>query len=206
MASFVANSESKDGKGLLRKPTDFMASFVRSAFFVGSPPVPERVCSLSPTRSCRQRRSRKLARMVKPAWPPCWASSLIAMLQLVRNPQRSRKREPWVMKRRVITQELRAVFWGAVEGGRGFDLICQAACVLVSNVVGCILQKSIDDFNSGCNVQKSINSAGHLRLCHEMEQYGLLAQGVVPFPQHCTTSGGRWHLEEGHKVHECSTT
>ena len=48
--------------------------------------------------------------------------------------------------------------------------------------------------------------AGHLRLYHEIEQYGLLAQGVVPFPQHYTTSGGRWHLEEGHKVHECSTT
>ena len=84
MASFGTNSEGKDGKGLWRKPTDFMASFVRSASFVGSPPVPERVCSLSPIRSCRQRRSRKLARMVEPAWPPCWASSLIAMLQLVR--------------------------------------------------------------------------------------------------------------------------
>ena len=50
MASLVTNSEGKDGKGLLRKPIDFMASFVRSASFVGSPPVPERVCSLSPVK------------------------------------------------------------------------------------------------------------------------------------------------------------
>ena len=84
LASFSTNSEGKEGKGLLRKPTDVMASFVRRASFVGSPPVPERVCSLSPMSSCRQRRSRKLARMVEPAWPPCWASSLIAMLQLAR--------------------------------------------------------------------------------------------------------------------------
>ena len=27
-----------------------------------------------------------------------------------------------------------------------------------------------------------------------------------PFPQHYIKSGGRWHLEEGHKVHERSTT
>jgi len=52
--------------------------------------------------------------------------------------------------------------------------------------------------------------AGHLRLggrpYHEIEQYGLPVGGVVPFPQHYTTSGGRWHLEEGYKVHERSTT
>ena len=84
LESLATNSEGKEGKGLLRNPTDFMASFVRRASFVGSPPVPERVCSLSPMSSCRQRRSRKLARMVEPARPPCWASSLIAMLQLVR--------------------------------------------------------------------------------------------------------------------------
>ena len=29
LASFSTNSEGKKGKGLLRKPTDFMASFVR---------------------------------------------------------------------------------------------------------------------------------------------------------------------------------
>ena len=86
--------------------TDFIASLVRSASFVGPPPVPERVCSLSPMRICRQRRARKQARMVEPAWPPCWASSLMAMLQLVRkllkagcSRQRSRKREPWVIRR-----------------------------------------------------------------------------------------------------------
>ena len=39
MASLVTNSEGKYGKGLLRKPIDFMASFVRSASFVGSAPV-----------------------------------------------------------------------------------------------------------------------------------------------------------------------
>ena len=38
MASLVTDSEGKYGKGLLRKPIDFMASFVRSASFVGSPP------------------------------------------------------------------------------------------------------------------------------------------------------------------------
>ena len=65
LASFSTNSEGKEGKGPLRKPTDFMASFVRRASFVGSPQI-------------------KLARMVEPAWPPCWASSLIAMLQLAR--------------------------------------------------------------------------------------------------------------------------
>ena len=35
-----------------KRAVDFMASFVRRASFVGSPPVPERVCSLSPTSSC----------------------------------------------------------------------------------------------------------------------------------------------------------
>ena len=53
-------------------------------------------------------------------------------------------------KRRVSTQELKAVFWSAVERGRGLDLIGKAACILVSDVFGCILQKSIDDLNSGC--------------------------------------------------------
>ena len=48
--------------------------------------------------------------------------------------------------------------------------------------------------------------AGHFRLYHEIEQYGLPVQGVVPFPQHYTTSGGRRHLEEGHMVHKRSTT
>ena len=47
--------------------------------------------------------------------------------------------------------------------------------------------------------------AGHLCLYHEIEQYGLLVQGVVPSPQHYTPYGDRWHLEEGHKVHEGST-
>ena len=48
--------------------------------------------------------------------------------------------------------------------------------------------------------------AGHFRRYHEIEQYGLPVQGVVPFPQHYTTSCGRWHLEEGHMVHKRSTT
>ena len=48
--------------------------------------------------------------------------------------------------------------------------------------------------------------AGHLCLYHEIVQYGLLVQGVVPSPQHYTTYGSRWHLEEEHKGHECSTT
>ena len=65
--SFSTNSEGSNGKGLWRNPMDFMASLVRRASLVGSPPVPERVCSLSPIRSWRQRRSRKLARIVEPA-------------------------------------------------------------------------------------------------------------------------------------------
>ena len=52
------------------------------AFLRGSPPVPALVCSLSPVRICRQERGRLAARAVKPAWPPCWPSSMIESLTL----------------------------------------------------------------------------------------------------------------------------
>ena len=75
-----------------------------------------------------------------------------------RGPQEGALGDEKTAKRRVSTQELRAVFWSAVERGRGLDLIGKAACVLVSNVFGCILQKSVDDFNSGSEGEVGFSS------------------------------------------------
>ena len=58
------------------------ASRESSASLSGSPPVPALVCSLSPVRIWRQERGRLAARAVKPAWPPCWPSSMIESLTL----------------------------------------------------------------------------------------------------------------------------
>ena len=81
----VRNAEAKEasissgrrGLGPPRKRIAFCARRVNRASLRGSPPVPARVCSLSPVSSWRQERGRVAARAVKPAWPPCCPSSMI---------------------------------------------------------------------------------------------------------------------------------
>ena len=70
-------SAGRRGGGPPKKPMAFCASRESSASLRGSPPVPALVCSLSPVRIWRQERGRLAARAVKPAWPPCWPSSMI---------------------------------------------------------------------------------------------------------------------------------
>ena len=70
------------GGGPPKKPMAFCASRESSASLSGSPPVPALVFSLSPVRIWRQERGRLAARAVKPAWPPCWPSSMIESLTL----------------------------------------------------------------------------------------------------------------------------
>ena len=69
-------------RGLMSGSVAFCASRESSASLSGSPPVPALVCSLSPVRIWRQERGRLAARAVKPAWPPCWPSSMIESLTL----------------------------------------------------------------------------------------------------------------------------
>ena len=90
---------------LFKNPTNLRASRSKRASLVGSPPVPDRFCSLSPVKICKQRMDKNPARTVKPAWPPCWASSLMATRQDCMKDcnwgwslQRSRNKEPWVTK------------------------------------------------------------------------------------------------------------
>lgn len=75
-------SAGRRGGGPPKKPMAFCASRESSASLSGSPPVPALVCSLSPVRIWRQKRGRLAARAVKPAWPPCWPSSMIESLTL----------------------------------------------------------------------------------------------------------------------------
>ena len=75
-------SAGRRGGGPPKKPMAFCASRESSASLRGSPPVPALVCSLSPVRIWRQERGRLAARAVKPAWPPCWPSSMIESLTL----------------------------------------------------------------------------------------------------------------------------
>ena len=75
-------SAGRRGGGPPKKPMAFCASRESSASLSGSPPVPALVCSLSPVRIWRQERGRLAARAVKPAWPPCWPSSMIESLTL----------------------------------------------------------------------------------------------------------------------------
>ena len=63
----VSISAGKRGPGPPRKPIAFCARQLSRASLRGSPPVPARVCSLSPVRSWRQERGRLAARAVKPA-------------------------------------------------------------------------------------------------------------------------------------------
>ena len=77
----LANSQGKRAVVLFKNPTDLRASRSKRASLVGSPPVPDRFCSLSPVKICKQWMDKNPARTVKPAWPPCWASSLIATRQ-----------------------------------------------------------------------------------------------------------------------------
>ena len=100
-----ANSQGKRAVVLFKNPTDLRASRSKRASLVGSPPVPDRSCSLSPVKICKQWIDKNPARTVKPAWPPCWALSLIATPQDWMKDcnsgwslQRSRKKEPWVTK------------------------------------------------------------------------------------------------------------
>ena len=74
-------SAGRRGGGPPKKPMAFCASRESSAS-LRSPPVPALVCSLSPVRIWRQERGRLAARAVKPAWPPCWPSSMIESLTL----------------------------------------------------------------------------------------------------------------------------
>ena len=61
----------------------FCASRESSASLSGSPPVPARVCSLSSGENLEAEAWERLAaRAVKPAWPPCWPSSIIESLTL----------------------------------------------------------------------------------------------------------------------------
>ena len=64
-------SSGRRGLGPPRKPMAFCASLERRVSLRGSPPVPARVCSLSPVKIWRQERGRLAARAVKPACPPC---------------------------------------------------------------------------------------------------------------------------------------
>ena len=73
-------SAGRRGGGPPKKPMAFCASRESSASLSGSPPLPALVCSLSPVRIWRQKRGRLAARAVKPAWPPCWPSSMIESL------------------------------------------------------------------------------------------------------------------------------
>ena len=76
-ANVESISAGRRGLGPPRKPMAFCASLESNASLRGSPPVPALVCSLSPVKIWRQERGRLAARAVKPAWPPCWPSSMM---------------------------------------------------------------------------------------------------------------------------------
>ena len=78
-------SDGRRGGGPPKKPIPLWDSRLSRDSRSWSPPLPALVCSRSPVKIWRHSRRRQVARIVKPAWPPCWDSSLIASLQASRN-------------------------------------------------------------------------------------------------------------------------